>query len=101
MGSMKTKHRSALILGVEPVARFIGISKLTEVKTEKLRMKHTYITQRIQGRSASTVDDSIGHGLNDVVMAFSWVLMLLVRFTFPIVDAVGTKDVDNLRLIST
>ena len=45
------------------------------------------------GGRASTVHDSVGHALDVLVFAFSWVLVLLMGFTLPISDDQVAEDV--------
>jgi hypothetical protein len=48
------------------------------------------------GRGSSTVKNAISAILNGLVASFCRILVLLMRFTLPIVNAEGAKNISNL-----
>jgi hypothetical protein len=48
------------------------------------------------GRSSSTVKNAVGTILNGLVASFCRVLVVLMRFTLPIINTEGAKDISNL-----
>ena len=48
------------------------------------------------GRSASTVKNAISTIVNGLVASFCRILVLLMRFTLPIINTEGAKDISNL-----
>jgi hypothetical protein len=48
------------------------------------------------GRSSSTVKNAIGTILDGLIASFCRIVVLLMRFTLPIINTEGAKDVSNL-----
>jgi hypothetical protein len=47
-------------------------------------------------RYSSLIKNAVSAILDGLIASFSWVMMLLVRLTLPVVDTEGAEDVCNL-----
>jgi hypothetical protein len=92
-GSHHRKLRRGLISGVEPVSISIGVYQLWDAEAVKFKTKHTYINARSQvcGGDPSTVNNGVCHPFDILVLLFSRILMLLIRFTLPIANDEGPE----------